>query len=173
MHNAGVGDTRDMARCCHTAPEVPDHLVRIGELINEETATVFAREDAGVTPALTGDSVGIFFITRSDVENVNNEKVAGLGAFNTERSAEDVDTRERGITYIIGRVIVSNSAVKPLTAVCPENVPGLDRDIGWDIRVPAVMPDVLLIGKGFRVIEREKIFRHIYSYTRLVDEVTT
>jgi hypothetical protein len=56
-----------------------------------------------------------------------------------------VHARQRGVAYIVGRVVVSDRTVEPLAAVGPEDIARLHRDVGGNVRVPSVVANVLLI----------------------------
>jgi hypothetical protein len=68
-----------------------------------------------------------------------------------------VHARKRGVAHVIGRVIVVDSAVEPLTAIRAEDIARLDTHDRRNVRVPAIMPDVLLVGEPFGVIQREQV----------------
>src|ERR1035437_8138441 len=158
--DAGVRNARDVARRGNAPAIVPDDLVGVGELVDEEAATVFPREDAGVAPALTGDSVDVLVVWLSDVEDVDDEQIAWFGTLDSERSAEDVDTGERGIAHIIGGVVVADGAVEPLSTVSTEGIAVPHRHVGRNIWVPTVVTNVLLISERFLVVEGEQILWH-------------
>ena len=71
--------------------EVPDRLVGVGEVVGQEAAAVGLREDAGVAPALAWRvAVLLRGLHRAQVEDVDDEQVARLGALHSDRSAEHV-----------------------------------------------------------------------------------
>ena len=76
-----VNLTPGMCRDVHFWPavEVPDRLVGVGEVVGQEAAAVHLGEDAGVAPALTG-RVTDLLRDRAEIEDVDDEQVAGLGA---------------------------------------------------------------------------------------------
>src|SRR5205807_5172617 len=53
VSNACVPNARDVTRCRVLAVKVPDCLVRVREVVRQESATVVLREDAGVPPPLS------------------------------------------------------------------------------------------------------------------------
>ena len=74
-----VNDTHGTCRDVAWPPgEVPDHLVGVGELLGQEAAAVLGGEDAGVAPALPGERAGVLLRDRADVEDVDDQQVAGL-----------------------------------------------------------------------------------------------
>jgi len=160
MVDAHVRALRDVARHGDVADEVPDHLVGVREPVGEEAAAVRLREHAGVAPAHARERPLVLLVARVDLEDVDDEQVAGLGALDAERPAEDVHARERRVADIVGGVVVLDGAVEPLTTIRAEHVARLHADGRRNIRVPPVVTDVLLIGELLRVVEREQILRH-------------
>src|SRR6202000_2642846 len=79
VHDAGVGDSGHVSRRGDTTLEVPYHLVGIGEVLSEESAAIARCEYPGVAPTLAGQRPRVLLRNRTDVENVNDEYVGGLG----------------------------------------------------------------------------------------------
>lgn len=101
-----------MAGCCDLSGEVPDGLVCVGKLLSEEAAAVAGGEDAGVAPALSGEWAGILLRDGTDVQDVDHQQVAGLGALDGERTAEFVDGQQRGVKDV---------AAESLLTIAPSN----------------------------------------------------
>jgi len=118
--DAGEGHTRNVPRCRGPTTEVPDHLVGVGELVNEEAATVLLGEDAGIAPSLAGQRSGVLLRDRANVEDVNDQQVTRLRAFHGERTAEDMHSGQGCIADVIGGVVVVDGTVKPFPAVHPK-----------------------------------------------------
>lgn len=68
-----------MARARIYAVEIPARLVCGWVVIDEKAAAVFLGEDSRESPRRVRQV--------SDIEQVNDEKIAGLGAFDAERAA--------------------------------------------------------------------------------------
>jgi hypothetical protein len=163
VHDTDVGDARYVARRCDPALEVPDHFVGVGELLGEEAAAVLGGEYAGVAPALAGERSRILLWDRADIEDVDDEQVAGLGALHGDRPAEHVHRRQRRVENIVGGVVVVDRAVEPFAAVNAERVTRFDLNLGRDIRVPAIVANYLLVGELLRGIEGKHYLRHQVS----------
>jgi hypothetical protein len=58
-----------------------------------------------------------------------------------------VDARKRRVADVVGGVVVLDRSVEPLATVGPEDVSRLHANNRRDVRVPAVVPDVLLLGE--------------------------
>src|SRR6516162_5234363 len=78
--DAHVRDFRNMTRGGDVAPEVPDHLVRIGEPLREEAAAVLRGEHAGIAPTHAREGAFVLLIAGVDLEDVDDQQVARLGA---------------------------------------------------------------------------------------------
>src|SRR5690606_9409285 len=103
---SGEGDPGDVAGGRLLSHEVPDGLVGVREVVGEERAAVVLGEDPGVAPALTGQRAGVFLREWADVEDVDDEEVAGLGTLYRERPAEGVHDRERRVPDVVRGVVV-------------------------------------------------------------------
>ena len=88
--DADVGEFRYVTRSRDVAPEVPDHLVGIGEPLRQEAAAVLRGEHAGVAPTHAGEGTRVLLIAGVDLEDVDDQQVAGLGPFDVEGSGENV-----------------------------------------------------------------------------------
>ena len=159
--DAHVGALRDVARGRDVAREVPDHLVGVGEAIGQEAAAVRLGEDARVAPAHAGVRALVLLVAGVDLEDVDDQQVAGLGALDVERPAEDVHAGQRRVADVVGGVVVLDRAVEPLAAVRAEHVARLDAHGRRDVRMPAVVTDVLLVGELLGVVQREEVLRHV------------
>ena len=78
-------DAGDVPRGALLPGEVPDRLVRVGEPVGEEAAAVGFREDPGVAPALAR-RVTDLLRNGAEVEDVDDEQVAGLRALDGDRA---------------------------------------------------------------------------------------
>ncbi len=106
------------------------------------------------------DAVEVVFITRPDVKDVYDQKIPGLCSLNAEGPTEDVDAGKRRITNVIGGVIIADGTVEPFPAVRAERVTGFHRHVGGHVRVPPVVPNMLLVREGLRIVEWEEVFWH-------------
>src|SRR5699024_5420980 len=77
--NTRIANSRDVARGALLAAEVPHRLVRVGKVVGEESATVYFREDPGIPPPFTA-VLPLGLGGRADVDDVDDEQVAGLGS---------------------------------------------------------------------------------------------
>jgi hypothetical protein len=160
MHDAGERDAGDVPGRGGLPGEVPDHLVRVGELVGEEAAAVLLGEDAGVAPALPGQRAGVLLRDRPDVQDVDDQQVTRFGALHRERAAEHVHRGQRCVPDVVGGVVVVDGAVEPLPAVDPEAVAGTDGHLGRDVRVPPVVAEVPLLGELLAGVEGKDEFGH-------------
>lgn len=77
-----------------------------------------------------------------------------------ERAAERVHRRQRGVTDVLGGVVVVDRTVEPLPAVDPEAVAGFDPCHRRDRGVPTVVTDLDLVGELPLRVERENQLWH-------------
>ena len=96
-----------------------------------------------------------------DLEDVDDQQVARLGALDVERPSEDVHPGKRGIANVICRVVVVNGAVEPLTEIRAEDIARLDGHGRRNVWVPSIVSDKFLVFELLGVIHREQILRHI------------
>ena len=144
-------------RCLEVADlavEVPDRLVGVGVVVGEEPAGVGLGEDAGVAPALAGGGAGLLG-DRAEVEDVDHQQVAGLGALDLDGAAEHVGVGQVDVADVVGRVVVAELGVGPLAALDPELAAGLHRGGTGDVGVPAVVAGDGLVAHGLGLVDAE------------------
>ena len=121
-------------------------------MVGEETAAVAAGKDAGEAPLVAAQG--------ADIEDVDDENVARLGAAHLDRAAEDVDDRQVDVADVVGTVVVLDLAVGPVLAFHPKRLARIDGDGGGDVRVPAVVADDFLFGHRLLQVDREERLGH-------------
>src|SRR5258705_3508807 len=131
MRDARELDTGNVARGAFLAGEIPNRLVRIGKAVGQEPATVGLREDPGVPPALTGDVADLLW-HRTEIEDVDDEQVAGLGALDVDRPGQHVRVGQVDVAHVVGGVVVTDLAVGPLAALDPDRLARANGDSGRD-----------------------------------------
>ena len=150
MHDSGVLHVRHMATRRTLPGEVPDRLIRVGKLLGEKPSAVEFGEDTRVAPALACERTRILLGNGPDVEDIDDQQVAGLRAFDGEWSRESVHVVQWGVEDVVGGIVVVDRAVEPLTAMCAEGVSRLHRDRRRNIGMPTVVSDDLLRGERLR-----------------------
>ena len=152
------------------AGEIPDRLVGGGEPIGEETTAVVLGEDPGVTPPLPGHGTALLW-HRPDVEDVDDQQVTGLGALDRERPRKLVHHGQVAVADIVGIVGVDDGAVEPFLGLHTEAVAGLHRGHGWDIGMPPVVADQLLLPERLALVDGKDHIRHGRTPRIVVDAV--
>ena len=99
-------DAGDVAGGAKDAFEVPDCLCGLGVVLVKETAAVVFVEYPGEAPGVVLEGL--------DVHDLYKEDVAGLGAFDLERSGEVVNLGEINVLDIVGAVIVLDLPTCPI-----------------------------------------------------------
>src|SRR5215469_18659312 len=120
-----------MARTRIDTVVVPAGLVRLRIVVDEETAAVFLGEDAGESPWGIGQI--------SDVEQVNDQEVAGLSTFDAERTAQIVHLGQVDITNIVCAIVVSDLPAGPVETLDAKFSARLKRLHHGNIRMPAIV----------------------------------
>ena len=154
MDQAGEAHARDVARLGEHALEVPDRLLRLGEVLVEEAAAVLLGEEAVEAPLALG--------LGADVEQVDHQQVAGLGALDADRAGQEVDDRQVDVAHVVGGIVVLDEAAGPVVGLDDEVVAGLDRGDHRDVGVPAVVDHVVVVGR-LRQIDLDQRLGHVAS----------
>src|SRR5438270_634944 len=81
----GKADAGHMARGRVEALDVPDRLLRQREMIGQKAAAVLLGEEAVEAPQA--------LLQGTDVEQVDDQQVAGLGALDADRAGEEMHDR--------------------------------------------------------------------------------
>ena len=144
------------------AGEVQDRLVGVGEVLGEEPAAVGLGEDAGVAPALAG-CVADLLRDRAEIEDVDDEQVAGFGALDGDRPGEHVGAGEVDVANVVGGVVVADLAVGPFAALDADRGAGPHGGGGWDVGVPAVVAGYALIAHGPGLVDGEHDVGHEHT----------
>ena len=139
--------------------EVPDRLVRVGEPVGEEAAAVLRGEDAGVPPALAGRGTDLLR-DRTEVEDVDDQQVPGLGPLDRDRPAQHVRHVEVHVAHVVGRVVVDDLVVGPLPAFHPDVLPRAHGDRGRDVGVPPVVARHRLVPHRLGLVNAEDDVGH-------------
>ena len=152
--DAGVADAGQVPGGGHLAVEVPDRLVGVGVVVGEEPAGVGLGEDAGVAPALAGGRARLLG-DRAEVEDVDHQQVAGLGALDLDGAAEHVGVGQVDVADVVGGVVVAELGVGPLAALDPELAAGLHEGGTGVVGVPAVVAGDGLVAHGLGLVDAE------------------
>ena len=144
------------------AVEVPDRLVGVRVVVGEEPAGVGLGEDAGVAPALAGGRPGLLR-HRAQVEDVDHQQVAGLGALDLDGAAEHVGVGQVDVADVVGGVVVAELGVGPLAALDPELAARPYRGGRRDVGMPAVVAGDGLVAHGSGLVDAEDDVWHVRS----------
>src|SRR6185437_2261688 len=112
MHDAGPANARYMPRGRIDAVEIPTGLSGLRIMIDEETAAILARKNAGEAPRRCRQI--------ADIEEIDDQQIARLRAFTTERPAKIMNLGEIDIAHIVCAVIVFDLAAGPVKTFDPE-----------------------------------------------------
>jgi|GEM_PF-7062047 len=151
MDQAGEVDAGDVARRGVETLDVPDRLLRQREVIGEEAAAVLLGEEAVEAPQA--------LLQRTDVEQVDDEQIAGLGALDADRAGQEVHDREIDVAHVIGRVVVLDEAASPVDGLDNEIVTRTDPLDDRNLGMPTVVDLVVFIGR-LAEIDLDQCIRH-------------
>ena len=151
MDQPGKVHAGDVARRGVEALDVPDRFLRQREMIGQEAAAVLLGEEAVETPQA--------FLQRADVEQIDHQQIAGLGALDADRAGQEVHDRQIDVAHVVGGIVVLDEAAGPVDGLDDEIVAGLDPLHDRDIGVPAVVDLVVLVGR-LRKIDLDQCIWH-------------
>ena len=121
-------------------------------MIGQEAAAVGLVEDPRIAPAGLRQ--------RADVENIDDQKVAGLRALDLDRAEKMVAALQIDVAHVVGAVVVDDLPARPVQAFDDEVRAGPHRGSRRNVGVPAVVgPDVLIFG-GLRDIDLNQRIGH-------------
>ena len=144
MDQSGKAHAGDVAGVRIKSGNIPDRFLRQREVVGEKAAAIlFGKESVEAPRALRENA---------DVENIDDQKVARLGAMHTDRSGEKVNDAEIDIADIVGGIVVLDEAAGPVIGLHHEIFAGLHPLDDRDIRMPAVVNELVLVGDSLRSI---------------------
>jgi hypothetical protein len=154
MDQSGKAHAGDVAGVRIKSGNIPDRFLRQREVVGEKAAAIlFGKESVEAPRALRENA---------DVENIDDQKVARLGAMHTDRSGEKVNDAEIDIADIIGGIVVLDEAAGPVIGLHHEIFAGLHPLDDRDIRMPAVVNELVLVGR-FLEVNLDDCFGHVRS----------
>src|ERR1700733_5646191 len=151
MHEACEIDARHVTRRGVKALDVPDRLLRQREMLGEEAAAILLGKEAVEAPEA--------FLLRTDIKQIDHQKVAGLRAFDTDRTREEMHDRQVDVAHVIGRVVVLDEAAGPVIGLDDEIVARINPRHNRNIRMPAVVDHVIFISR-LRKIDLDQCLWH-------------
>ena len=157
MDQAGEAHAGHVARFGEHALEIPDRLLGLGEVLVEKAAAVVLRKEAVEAPLALG--------LGADIEQIDHEQVAGLGTLDADRAGQEVHDRQVDVAHVVGGIVVLDEAAGPVVGLDDEVVAGLHGRDHRDVRVPAVVHHVVVVGR-LREIDLDQSLGHfLYSFT--------
>jgi hypothetical protein len=134
------------------AVEVPAGLVRLRIVIDEKTAAVFLGEDAGESPRRVRKI--------TDVEQVDDQQVAGLGTFDTERAAQVMYLGQIDVANVVCAVVVEDLPPGPVEALDAKFSTRLEHFHHRNVGMPAIVSFDPRIFRWSLEIELERSLWH-------------
>ena len=114
MDQAGVVHAGDVTRTGEHAMKVPDRFLRQRKMLGQKAAAVFLREETVEAPQAVG--------LRADIEQIDHQQVAGLGALDADRARQIVHGRQVDVAHVIGTVVVLDITARPVEGLKDEIV---------------------------------------------------
>src|SRR5579863_3728536 len=144
-------DAGHMTRRGVKALDVPDRLLRQREVFGEEAAAILLGEEAVEAPEA--------LLLRPNVEQIDHQEVAGLGALDADRPREEVHDRQIDIAHVVGRIVVLDEAAGPIVGLDDEIVARIDPRHDRHIGMPAIVDHVIFISR-LREIDLDQCLWH-------------
>ena len=154
MNEAGETDSRNVTGMRVEAGNVPDRLLRQREMVGEKAAAVLLGEEAVEAPEALRQG--------TDVENIDNEEIAGLGAVDADRAGQKVHDREIDVAHIVGEFVVLDETSGPIVGLHHEVFARLDPLDDRNVRMPPIVDHFIFIGR-FRKINLHDRLGHFCS----------
>ena len=151
MNEAGEVHAGNVARRGVEALDVPDRFLRQREMIGQEAAAILLGEEAVEAPQA--------LLQRADVEQIDHEQIAGLGALDADRAGQEMHDRQIDVAHVVGGVVVLDEAAGPVIGLDDEVVARLDPRHHRDIGMPAVVNHVVVVGR-LRKIDLDQCIWH-------------
>ena len=96
MDQAGEADAGNVPGVRVQSRNVPDRFLRQREVVGQEAAAILLGEEAVEAPGTLRED--------ADIENVDHQEIARLGAMHADRAGEEVDDGEIDIADIVGGI---------------------------------------------------------------------
>ncbi len=141
----------NVARRRVEALDVPDRFLRQREMIGQEAAAVLLGEEAVEAPEA--------LLQRTDVEQVDHQQIAGLGALDADRAGQEVHDRQIDVAHVIGGIVVLDEAAGPVIGLDDEIVARIDPRNHRDVGMPAIVDHVVVVGR-LRKIDLDQCLWH-------------
>ncbi len=153
---AGKAQVGNMPRGGEDAVEIPHRLGGLVEVVGQEAAELLLAEDAGIAPPLV--------VEHADVENIDDDDVAGLGTRHPDRPRQVVARREVDVADVVGAVVVVDLATGPVEALHTEGFAGLHFRDHRNVGVPTVDDHrLVLLGRQSLAIDANHLSHRALS----------
>ena len=143
VNQAGELHAGNMPRLGEHAVEVPDGFLRFREMLGEKAAAVLLGKEAVEAP--------LAFLEGADVEDIDHQQVAGLGAFHAHRAGQEMHLGEVHVAHVLGVVVVMDLAAGPVVAFNDEVVAGLHHRRHGNVGMPAVVHHIVVVGRSVEI----------------------
>ena len=86
-------------------------------MIGQEAAAVLLGEEAVEAPKA--------LLQRTDVEQIDHQQIAGLGALDADRTGQEMHDRQIDVAHVVGGIVVLDEAAGPVKVSMMKSSPGL------------------------------------------------
>src|ERR1700691_5405126 len=118
MNEPGKLDAGDVTRMGVEAGNIPDRFLRQRKMIGQEAATILLREETVEAPKTLRH--------RADIEQVDDQKIAVLGAFDADRPRQKMYDRQIDVAHIVRGIVVLDEASGPVVSLDNKGVARFD-----------------------------------------------
>ena len=83
-------------------------------MFGQEAAAVLLGEEAVEAPQA--------FLLRADVEQIDHQEIAGLGALDADRAGQEMHDRQIDVAHVVGGIVVLDETAGPVVGLDDEIV---------------------------------------------------
>jgi hypothetical protein len=156
---AGMDQAREvhagnMPRRGEHAVEIPDGLLRMREMLGQESSAVVAAEETIEAPHALG--------LGADIQQVHHQQVPGLGALHAHRAGQEVHGGQIHVADVVGAVVVLDRAAGPVVGFQDEVIPRFHPYGHGNVRMPAIV-DLRVVVGGLGQVDPDERVGHSLS----------
>jgi hypothetical protein len=99
------------------------------------------------------------FLQRTDVEQVDHQEIAGLGALDADRAGQEVHDRQIDVAHVVRGIIVLDEPAGPVIGLDDEIVARIDPRNHRNVGMPPIVDHVVVVGR-LRKIDLDQCLWH-------------
>ena len=127
-------------------------------MIRQEPAAILLGEEPVKAPCIVREC--------ADIQKIHDKQIARFGTLHTHRTAQEMHDAQVDIANIGGRIVILDEAAGPVIAFDDKVLTRLDRGDHWNVRMPAIVNHVVVVG-GLRQVDLDEGIRHSVPFSCL------